>query len=384
MKKNIFHVLSIGLFLLACQPEKQKFTIQNSLSSQRIGDTILVQTESGSTLAAGNFENGRLLLKGNLEKAGFYKIVAQFDDKTKTKLAFPIWLNGDSISIIFRDDLTIYPKVNSSEKNQNDLNIFYDMLEKISTQANKDLRIAQQLFEENQKFARGETYNKLFYAIDIAKEEGSNSYLKAVEKFAEANPSSEVTLKIISATDSDLISKNPTIYFGLIKRMNGALTESKLYTDLYESLEKKTKVAIGQTLVFKFFGTDPSGKIVNEKVINDKKVVLLTFWKSSNRLGRTFKPYYQKVYEKYADKGFQIIGVSMDDHKEWWIKAVKDDKVTYPQVCDLKGIDSPYVPYYDIEYIPKNILMYSSGKIIEIDIPIGVLNFEIKKALGIE
>lgn len=61
-------------------------------------------------------------------------------------------------------------------------------------------------------------------------------------------------------------------------------------------------------------------------------------------------------YEKYKDKGFQVVGVSFDTDQEAWEKAVKDLGISWPQLSELKGWNNQALRLYDIRGIPATIL----------------------------
>ena len=71
-----------------------------------------------------------------------------------------------------------------------------------------------------------------------------------------------------------------------------------------------------------------------------------------------------KAYEKYAEKGFEILGVSLDHSRDNWLKAVKDDGLTWTQVSDLKYWSNEVAALYGIVSIPGNLLLDPDGVII--------------------
>jgi alkyl hydroperoxide reductase subunit AhpC len=77
-------------------------------------------------------------------------------------------------------------------------------------------------------------------------------------------------------------------------------------------------------------------------------------------------PTVVNAYNKYKNKNFTILGVSLDrpGQKEAWMKAIMDDKLTWPQVSDLSFWSSPVVALYGITGIPFNVLVDPQGKII--------------------
>ena len=73
-----------------------------------------------------------------------------------------------------------------------------------------------------------------------------------------------------------------------------------------------------------------------------------------------------KVYEKYHDKGLEIIGVSLDrpNQKDRWLKAVKDDKLAWHQVSNLNYFKDPVAQMYNISSIPATFILDEKGTIV--------------------
>ena len=71
-----------------------------------------------------------------------------------------------------------------------------------------------------------------------------------------------------------------------------------------------------------------------------------------------------KIYKKYHKKGFEIIGVSHDSDYDKWVKGIKDDKLTWPQVSDLKGWGNATANMFYIKGIPQNLFVDQNGTIV--------------------
>lgn len=112
------------------------------------------------------------------------------------------------------------------------------------------------------------------------------------------------------------------------------------------------------------------------------KLVLIDFWASWCKPCRAENPNVVKVYEKYKNKGFEIYGVSLDNDKDAWLKAIQKDQISWLQVSDLKFWQSEAAQTYQIQAIPATYLLDKEGKILAKDLRGLALEEKIKEVLN--
>lgn len=183
-----------------------------------------------------------------------------------------------------------------------------------------------------------------------------------LKTFIIAHPNSYLSLMAVSSLGG------PSADIGLIEPLYNGLSQTLKDTEpgrqLKESFAALKATAIGVTAP-DFTQNDVDGKPVKLSSFKGK-YVLLDFWASWCGPCRQENPNVVRMYNKYKDKNFTVLGVSLDrpDGKAAWLSAIKDDGLAWTQVSDLKFWNNQAAALYFIQSIPQNFLIDPQGKIV--------------------
>jgi peroxiredoxin len=150
----------------------------------------------------------------------------------------------------------------------------------------------------------------------------------------------------------------------LFQKLPASAQQSYSGKDLADRIAIAKKTGVGM-YAMDFTQNDTAG--VPVKLSSFKgRYVLVDFWASWCGPCRAENPNVVQAFNKYKDKGFTVLGVSLDrpGQKEKWVKAIHDDQLYWTQVSDLNFWDNAVAKQYGIEAIPQNYLLDPQGKII--------------------
>ncbi len=240
-----------------------------------------------------------------------------------------------------------------------------------STAHNAYLILEKQLKSHNDKMQElSNSYSDLYKKKDTAgmkkMEPKFDEVQAAIKKeylaYINANPTSPINVYVVSQYAGwDINPEEVDPVFNALPDASKNYPSAKI---LREKIETARKTGVGR-YAMDFTQNDTLGKPVSLSSFKGK-YVLIDFWASWCGPCRAENPNVVNAFQKYKDKGFHVLGVSLDqpNAKDKWIKAIHDDQLTWTHVSDLQYWKNAVALLYGIQAIPQNFLLDPEGKII--------------------
>ncbi|MGB3151199.1 MAG: TlpA disulfide reductase family protein, partial [Maribacter sp.] len=186
--------------------------------------------------------------------------------------------------------------------------------------------------------------------------------------FIEKNPNALISALLLDraiATKGMPIEKIQELYDAMsqeIKDSRPGKRLSKGIEDLKKSEETKKNTEIGAKAP-NFTGPNPAGETIALADVMGK-VTLIDFWAAWCRPCRAENPNVVAVYNKYHDKGLNVVGVSLDRTAEAWKKAIEDDGLEWNHISNIAYFDDQIAKLYNVDAIPAAFLLDENGVIV--------------------
>lgn len=349
--KNYIVVASAVVLLGSCKSDESgtdgngAFSINGKLENISSGNIYLHELEGQQMVARDTAqigEDGIFTFEGTVKEPTLYRI------STNQQNGLMLVLDGGAVDVQADGaDINRTAKIEGSEESLR----FQELNKLVNENAQKQMELEQRF---NNAMTEGNTE-----AADAARAEYMN--LQANVKDFLANHPKSIVSAFGTATLIDPV--NDFAFADSMATLYNQHIPNSRYTKLLnDRLQPFKSTAIG-SIAPDFTLPMPEG---GEKSLSSLrgKYVLIDFWASWCAPCRKENPNVVRMYNEYKDKGFEIFGVSLDQSRDKWLKAIADDKLTWPQVSDLKGWESAAAQKYNITAIPQTILLDREGKII--------------------
>ena len=341
MRKLLLSIVAASMTLAACNAQSG-YKVTGTVEGMPDGKAIIATVNGSSldTLAKADVKNGSFEFTGNVsEPTGAYIMVIG------QRGAIPFMLENANITVnAGQAGLT----VTGSEGQK-----IYDQFMAINATAQQEAMKLQQEYQaangDQAKIqAVQEAYAKLM----------TDAQAKETE-LIKANPDSYVSTFVIVSSMGQMEYEQLKERYNLLGEKAKASAQGKAIAAQIAKLES---TAIGQ-IAPNFTITTPEGESISLYDIKGK-VKLIDFWASWCGPCRGENPHVVEIYKEYHPKGLEIFGVSLDNNKEAWVKAIADDGLVWKHGSDLKGWQSAPAQLYSVSGIPHTVLLDENNKII--------------------
>ena len=344
--KKLF-VFGIALsFLLSCQQEP-KYVITGSLDGLTEGKVYLQKRASGEYVKVDSAEvtDGTFVLEGAVDSPEMYYFMV--DGK---RGAARFFLENSEISVSGHVD-TLYQMEVEGSVIQDEYVAYNESLEPYSDEF-------RELYQQR-KQATDEGNEELVETLSAKTDSLYEVYTDFQLSYVKDNPASYVSPTILRSLSYDMDGEELE---GYVNSFDPKLAGMADVISLKEKAAILKNVAIGKPAP-DFTQNDPDGNPVTLSSLYGK-VLLVDFWAAWCGPCRAENPNVVLAYEKYHDKGFDVLGVSLDRSKDDWLEAVKKDNLNWTQVSDLKYWQNEAAALYGVSAIPSNFLLDKDGTIL--------------------
>jgi peroxiredoxin/acylphosphatase len=345
--KKLLTLFAFSPAILFAQNQAKGFVINGNVSGLTDGKVQIVTTaEEHAVIATDSVKNGVFTLKGSISEPNLYFLVLSNEQPQYIYLEnSPITITGSKADI---KNIKI-----EGSQSETDFLEFNKTFNPLIAELNGFAALIQK--EENEK-----KKEDLFRQYDsVVKKVNAE-----VGNFVAAKKSSYVSAFLISV--SAQVLADPVVMEQRFNMLSEDVRNSEIGKTLANSIAYFKVGAVG-TEALDFTQNDIDGKPVKFSSFKGK-YVLLDFWASWCKPCRLENPNVVKVYNQFKNKNFTIVGVSLDQSKDAWVKAIQADKLTWNHVSDLQQWNNAAAQMYHIQSIPGNFLIDPNGKIVARDL----------------
>ena len=360
MKKVLF-MAALMLAVLPTEAQQVKYSI-NGISKDNGKTVSLIDRRTNQTVNTATVVDGKFSMSGNAEKDAFMAIGI---------------MENPWATIFFNDGTPMTINLNDSTLKGSPTNerlVRYDI--DINSSYGNFLMKMQSMSEEERKAKEIELVGGLMIA--------TMKMMEGVKKVF--NEESETLIPVAFISEYQQVFGQDKLDSVLATKpvwINHPIVKQQMEQWAYQKAAEEKKLAfIGQQFT-DLEEADVDGNMHKlSEYVGKGKWVLVDFWASWCGPCKAEMPNVVAAYDKYHAKGFDIVGLSFDNKKEPWVKAINELKMPWTHLSDLKGWNTAASGIYNVNAIPDNLLIDPQGKIVARGLRADALHAKLKAIFG--
>ncbi len=366
-----FLAITFGALVLAsCNSKPEGFTLKASFTGELENGTkvFLKTTDSLNKLIdidTTTIENGAFSFLGTQNDPKLHYI---FIESNRGNI--PLVLENGDISVKFQKDSLNFAKLKGTLQNDLFMNFLTESrkLTAMAISMQNDMRSAAQ----RQDTATATALREEFIEFQ---DEVKNFNID----FVKENPNALISALIIGNFMATKSLPNDEI-MEMYEALAPEIKQTSTGETLKKQLDKLQATEIGG-IAPEFSAPTPDGQLLALSDVKGK-VTLVDFWAAWCRPCRMENPNIVSVYNKYHEKGLNVIGVSLDTRAEDWKKAIEADGLAWNHISNLKRFQDPIAQLYNINSIPAAFLLDENGVIVAKDLRGAALEEKVAELLN--
>jgi len=349
--KRVMITMAAAVCLLACTGNKVKYELTGKNAPQDGVKVYLVDKITDSPIDSASVKDGAFAMSGKADKDAFMVVTVE-----GWNWMFPLFNDGEPVQIDLADSTLTGSALNTKlsvcdRQDGKEYARFVSFVQAFLALPEEEQKAREEQFI-GEYSARMEAYATSY--LKMIKDNLDNlipvAYLRNVPMLADKEKFDELV-----SMDAPFAA-HPYVQV-LKKQVEAASAQEQAAQDAKSAI-------VGQKFL-DLDEADPDGNMHSlSEFVGQGKWVLVDFWASWCGPCKAEMPNVVAAYEKFAAKGFEVVGISFDKEKEPWVKAIKDWNMPWIHLSDLQYWGNAATAIYSVNSIPDNLLIDPSGTIV--------------------